>query len=268
MHPVLFLAFFFFFTPVVPVSNPFGRISNGFNGAENGAVDAGRYPFMVSVTFNDNHICGGFIYNSRFIVTAASCVYQKTTSQVQVTVGQISLILPDPGELRLQLRSIIVHEAYNHATRFNDIAMLETSQALEFGPNVNYIPYNAVTGSLATIIGWGAFDATKVVSTKLREAPTSSPINCDLFPADVFDQNTMFCWGRTDVGGGARPCQYDEGSPLFYPTSETTFYAMGIVSKNLGCGDSDIFETIYTRLSAYYGWMTRTGGLQPSLATE
>jgi secreted trypsin-like serine protease len=38
---------------------------------------------------------------------------------------------------------------------------------------------------------------------------------------------------------------------------------MGIVSKNLGCGDSEIYETIYTRLSAYYGWILRTGGPQP-----
>ena len=62
---------------------------------------------------------------------------------------------------------------------------------------------------------------------------------------------------------GIRPCQYDEGSPLLKPTSPTTFFAMGIVSKNLGCGDSEIFETIYTRLSVYYGWMIRTGGPQP-----
>ncbi len=63
---------------------------------------------------------------------------------------------------------------------------------------------------------------------------------------------------------GIRPCQYDEGSPLLKPISATTNFAMGIVSKNLGCGDSDeIFETIYTRLSAYYIWMLKTGGPQP-----
>lgn len=268
MHPVLLLVFLVFFTPVEPLGNPIGRISNGFNGAENTAVTPGRYPFIVSVTLNDNHICGGFIYNSRFIVTAASCVYQKTTSQIQVTVGQLSLILPDPGESRLQLRDIIIHEAYDHATRFNDIAMLETSQALEFGPYVNYTLYNAVSGGLAYISGWGAFDESKMLSTKLREAIVNSPNSCDLFPVDVFDQNTMFCWGQSVLDAGVRPCQFDEGSPFIIPTSSTTFYVAGIVSKNLGCGDSDIFETIYTRLTAYYGWMTRTGGLQPSLAIE
>lgn len=44
---------------------------------------------------------------------------------MQVTVGQLSLILPDPGEQRYQIRNIIVHENYNDTSKFNDIALLE-----------------------------------------------------------------------------------------------------------------------------------------------
>jgi hypothetical protein len=51
--------------------------------------------------------------------------YSKTTAQIQVTVGQLSLILPDPGEMRLQVRAIHVHENYDNITKVNDIAMLE-----------------------------------------------------------------------------------------------------------------------------------------------
>lgn len=50
---------------------------------------------------------------------------RKTTAEIQVTVGQLSLILPDPGEMRLQVRAIYVHENYDNITKFNDIAMLE-----------------------------------------------------------------------------------------------------------------------------------------------
>ncbi len=57
--------------------------------------------------------------------------------------------------------------------------------------------------------------------------------------------------------------QFDEGSPQFKPNSPTTYLVMGIVSKNLGCGDSVTFETIYTRLVAYHDWMLKTGGPQP-----
>ncbi|XP_046439912.1 trypsin-1-like [Daphnia pulex] len=242
------------------ISDDVGRISNGFDGSPAVIVPAEKYPFIVSVTLNDVHICGGFIYNSRFIVTAASCVFNKTTAQIQITVGQLSLILPDPGEMRLQVRAIYVHENFDNITKVNDIAMLETSQTIEFNANVNFTYYDTVGGPLAIVSGWGAVDESKVVSSKLREAIVYAPINCDLFPADVYDPNIMFCWGRSEYDNGIRPCQYDEGSPLFKPT---TILVMGIVSKNLGCGDSEIYETIYTRLVVYYYWMLKTGGPQP-----
>ena len=56
---------------VASIATPASRISGDAT-----LVKDGDFPFMVSVTLNDAHICGGFIYNSRFIVTAASCVYQ------------------------------------------------------------------------------------------------------------------------------------------------------------------------------------------------
>lgn len=34
-----------------------------------------QFPFVVSISYRYQHICGGFIYNARWIVTAASCVY-------------------------------------------------------------------------------------------------------------------------------------------------------------------------------------------------
>lgn len=58
---------------VTPIgSDAQGRIS----GDGTFLVPEGKYPFVVSVSLNDEHICGGFIYNYRFIVTAASCVYE------------------------------------------------------------------------------------------------------------------------------------------------------------------------------------------------
>ena len=45
-----------------------GRLVGGTQAA------AGDYPFVISLSENDQHICGGFIYNDRWVVTAASCV--------------------------------------------------------------------------------------------------------------------------------------------------------------------------------------------------
>ena len=38
-------------------------------------TDPKEFPYLVSLSENDQHICGGFIYNDRWIVTAASCLH-------------------------------------------------------------------------------------------------------------------------------------------------------------------------------------------------
>lgn len=37
-------------------------------------VGQGEFPFIVSITILDEHICGGFIYSTTYVMTAASCV--------------------------------------------------------------------------------------------------------------------------------------------------------------------------------------------------
>lgn len=50
----------------------------------------GEFPFIVSITKNGEHICGGFIYNQRFIVTTASCVLKY--EHVNVINGSLANI--------------------------------------------------------------------------------------------------------------------------------------------------------------------------------
>ena len=34
----------------------------------------GDYPYVVSIAVQGNHTCAGFLYNSEWVVTTASCV--------------------------------------------------------------------------------------------------------------------------------------------------------------------------------------------------
>ena len=62
------------------------------------------------------------------------------------------------------------------------------------------------------------------------------------------------------------PCDYDQGAPL---TQYSNYggvqeeIVVGIMSKNLGCGDTTV-PSIYTRLAAYYSWLLQTAGQQPA----
>jgi secreted trypsin-like serine protease len=44
------------------------RITSG------GLASPGQFPYVVSITENGRHFCGGFIYSSKWVVTAAACV--------------------------------------------------------------------------------------------------------------------------------------------------------------------------------------------------
>ena len=45
-----------------------GKISNGTQ------AQSGDFPYIISVAYQEAHVCGGFIYNEKFVVTVASCV--------------------------------------------------------------------------------------------------------------------------------------------------------------------------------------------------
>ncbi|XP_057373938.1 complement factor D-like [Daphnia carinata] len=239
--------------------NEQGRVSGGL--ALSAAV-----PHLVSITLDGQHVCGGFIYSSNWIVTAASCVNGVLPSQVKVVVAQVSLIQQDIDEQVISVFKIYIHEGYQPTTKLHDIAMLQTASTMTFGPRVNFIRYEEaeeVSGTVVKLAGWGATTVGGTPSTKLREITVTIPASCSgMYTAEEFTSNYMLCAGGSPADIGS-PCQYDEGSPLVQ-TIGTTSYAVGIMSKNQGCG-AGFAPTIYTRLSAYYAWLNKIGGLQPVL---
>ncbi len=111
------------------------------------------------------------------------------------------------------------------------------------------------------------------------------PTTCGTYTSTEYFPNYMLCFGNcketsveymlmishdhpynniTAAVDTGSPCNYDEGSPLVQ-TIGTADYAVGIMSFNKGC-TAPAEPTLFTRLTAYYAWFNKNGGLQPVLA--
>lgn len=239
-----------------------GRLVGGTQAAR------GDFPYVVSISRNEQHICGGFVYNDRWVVTAASCVIDENKADMVVIVGALSLITPDPEEQKIEVFSNVTYPGYNRDTKLHDIALIELSRPIVFGPTAASIRYDEIDELnqpwVGAIVGWGATFPGGVPATRLRSAPIDDfAALCREYGSDEYQPNYMICAGSST---GSAPCEFDEGDPL---TQEANYggitenIVVGIMSKNKGCGDPSV-PSIYTRLATYYSWLLQTAGQQPA----
>lgn len=68
-----------------------------------------------------------------------------------------------------------------------------------------------------------------------------------------FQTSIQICAGDTNRFRPRDTCQGDSGGPLVQQGSDGRWYLAGITSNGAGCGGYGV----YTRVSAYEGWIAR-----------
>ncbi|KAK4015569.1 hypothetical protein OUZ56_030543 [Daphnia magna] len=247
-----------------------GALNGGTGRLIGGAeATAGQFPFIVSLTLKDQYICGGFIYNDRWIVTSAKCIFGKPKEELKITVGDLSLITLEPEEQTFTVFDMVYFPQYDSMTQKHDIGLIELSRPIAFGPTAQPMLYGEIdelaTPWQAKIFGWGAKFENGLPVPRLRWAPIDNlAADCSSYGMDEYIENLMICAGS--ASGSVSPCQYDEGTPLTQVTNYGGIQeeiVVGIMSKNQGCADPTI-PSIYTRLAAYSSWLLQTAGQQPA----
>ncbi|EFX81486.1 hypothetical protein DAPPUDRAFT_102473 [Daphnia pulex] len=227
-----------------------------------------QFPYVVSISRLDQHICNGVIYNDRWVITTAKCVHGENQSEFKVVIGALSLIIPDPGEQIITVTDFVVFNQFDPVSMKHDIALVRLSRLILLGPTAQPIRYSEID-ELATpwdayIVGWGATFEGGIPTTRLRWGPIDDlAADCGVYDIDEFQQNSIICAGSTE--GTVSPCQYDEGGPLTQRTDSSGIQeeiVVGIMSRNNGCADPSV-PTIYTRLGSYSTWLLLTAGPQP-----
>ncbi|KAM8711107.1 hypothetical protein ACLKA7_000269 [Drosophila subpalustris] len=223
-----------------------GRIVGGV------ATTIGSFPWQISLQRNGGHSCGGSIYSSNIIVTAAHCLQSVSASSLQIRAG--SSYWSSGGSV-IRVASFRNHEGYNANTMVNDIAVIRLSSHLSFSSNIKAIglaTYAPANGAAASVSGWGTQSSgSSSIPTQLQYVNLNivSQARCASSSYGYGSQirSTMIC----AAANGKDACQGDSGGPLV-----SGGVLVGVVSWGYGCAYAN-YPGVYADVAVLRSWVVR-----------
>ena len=240
------------------------RIINGHTSTK------GRYPYIVSLTYMGNHVCGGTLIAPDIVLSAAHCA----KSFDGVLIGKHNAKDKTESNEHFIFEECRSHPKYEEDDGIqlnNDFLIIKlfgisSHPIAKINGNPN-IPRNE--GDSLTVMGWGVINSkTSEMATELQEVEVKyiSNENCKKVSGYVKGHNepisltnsitdSMIC--AKDHQEDA--CQGDSGGPLIVtgsPTQGAGDLLVGVVSWGIGCAHEH-FPGIYARVSKQIGWINK-----------
>jgi trypsin len=243
------------------------RIPRIINGQQ---IPITKTPWQVAlVNANSKNVfadqfCGGSIIGAKWILTAAHCVDVLAPNQLSVVSGTSTL--PSSAAARgtsSGVKSIIIHPLWinpfysDNAAQSDlyDVALLELSAPLKFGPNVASIrlPENPPELDSAYVSGWG-YTENEIYIPQLKGGETQI-VEC---PEDYYAPEsgaTIVCAGSADTLDANRvdSCYGDSGGPLTQTSDVGRVVLIGVVSFGPACPPGGIGA--YANVHHFSSWI-------------
>ncbi|KAF4073354.1 hypothetical protein AMELA_G00257940 [Ameiurus melas] len=214
------------------------------------------WPWQVSVQWDMQHLCGGSLISTRWIISAAHCFSgrNKELSQWRVVLGQT--YMTSSGAVSVE--SVLLHPAYNSVSRDYDIAMVRLASDVLPGATIHPVclpPYqlSIMAGEELVVTGWGVQQEKGHLSNVLQKATLplidrSVCSNASIYGSGVTPR--MLCAGF--LKGGVDSCQGDSGGPLVFLSSR--WQLVGVVSWGGGCARKNQ-PGVYTDVRQLLNWI-------------
>uniref|UniRef100_A0A182PHN9 Peptidase S1 domain-containing protein n=1 Tax=Anopheles epiroticus TaxID=199890 RepID=A0A182PHN9_9DIPT len=242
-------------------AQPSHRIVNGQE------ATPGQFPYQIALLSNfaaGTGLCGGSVLTNNYILTAAHCVIQGTSTLAlggTAIIGAHNRNIQEPSQQRIAFSTsgIVAHPGYTPTNIRNDIAVVRLNSPITFNDRVQPIrlPARSDTrqfgGFTGTVSGFGrTSDASQATSAVVMF--TSNPVmtNADCIArwntALIQPQNVCL-----SADGGRSSCNGDSGGPL--AVQDGGSLQIGVVSFGSAAGCAVGMPSVYARVSFFLDWI-------------
>ncbi|XP_059206978.1 coagulation factor IXb [Centropristis striata] len=240
-------------------------------------VVPGEIPWQVALMSHSASLqrampfCGGSLLSDLWVITAAHCLTNPVVIQrgFFIRAGEHDVTQAEGPERDHQVAEQHIHSLYNDTVSpYNhDIALLKLASPVELsrerspiclGPK-DFTENLVRDSSVSLVSGWGQISFRGPQAPKLQkvEVPYVDRTKCKQSSREQVTR-FMFCAGYLNKHMDS--CKGDSGGP-HVTNYKGTWFLTGIVSWGEDCAKDGKYG-IYTRVSRYYNWLSRTTGLR------
>ncbi|XP_003460713.1 granzyme B-like [Cavia porcellus] len=208
-------------------------------------------PYMAYIQINSTEICGGFLIQEDFVLTAAHCLEM----QIEVTLVAHNIEEQEDTQQVFRVQNAFPHPDYNQNKHINDIMLLKLEKKAKLTKAVQLLKLpkgraQVNPGTQCQVTGWGTFTPEGTYPATLQEVEmiVLKDEKCEELLPKYYDRATEICVGDPKIKNTL--LKGDSGGPLVCNN-----VAQGIVSYGPKNGTTPF---VFTKVSCFLRWIKKT----------